>query len=324
MAMKKGFFQKADRKKQYSDNVLNNVESAYRPKKRGRVKNPISSNTMSGEEPDTLDEDLREQNQDRTQERLRNPVGYSFVGPQAKRQKSQIEAEASDAEHYECDEEAPPVVVFAAPPGFEQFARPAESETQSSGKSKFSQPEIQVFTGNIVREPAIDLELESVCEPLSTDEILEAMKVLEIDVQESRGNYDPIQESELQRLADLGLRFEPENYRKDTKKTQFLNRPAQGIKRSNRGTIEAVFQPDGKVIEAQYNRCGILIEVCVAGAMKLTRSAETGKWSMSCSDGSQPVNSITNVSFDRLGNLCYSTQDGRQTVICADGRVVEK
>lgn len=316
MAMKKGFFQKADRKKQYSDNVLNNVESVYRPKKRGRVKNPISSNTMSGEEPDTLDEDLSPQNQAKTQERFRNPVGYSFVGPQAKRQMPLPEAEASIAEPSVCEEEAPPVVVFAAPPGFEQFAQPAESKMQSSQQSKLSQPEIQVFTGSIDSEPD--------CEPLSTDEIIEAMKVLEIDVQESRGNYDPLQESEIQKLADLGLRFEPDNYRKDTKKTRFLNRPMQGIKRSNRGTIEAVFQPDGKVIEAQYNRCGILIEVSVAGAMKLTRSAETGKWSMSCSDGSQPVNSITNVSFDRLGNLCYSTQDGRQTFICADGRVVEK
>jgi len=124
--------------------------------------------------------------------------------------------------------------------------------------------------------------------------------------------------------AELGLSFEPQNYRKDTRKTQFLTLPQQGIRRSNRGTIEAVFQPGGKVVEAQYNRCGILIEVSVAGAMKLTRSAETGRWTMSYSDGGQPVDSISNVAFDRLGNLCYSTEDGHTTVICADGRVVEK
>ena len=124
--------------------------------------------------------------------------------------------------------------------------------------------------------------------------------------------------------AELGLSFDPDVYRKDRKKTQVLNAPKQGIKRSHRGTIEAVFQPNGKVVEAQYNRCGILTEVSVGDAVKLTRAADTGKWTMNYLDGSQPVNRISNVAFDRLGNLCYSTEDGRTTVICADGRVVEK
>lgn len=472
MAAKKGFFQKADKKKQYSDNVLNNVESAYRPKNRGRVKNPISSNTMSGEEPDTLEENVEQELQSTQEGRRRNPVGYAFAGPQAKRQKLEAQAEVNASAKVvakgEEKEEVASAKVFAAPLGFEQSAKPASEPkveikkrktqigmpkntpkksrklsqpeirvTTGMVEKKLSQPEIRVTTGLHVNE-SFQPEIQAV-EPTAAvqekipavsevSEVLEAMQTLEADVQASKGNYEPIQESELQtarsmgflrlfsnrqainemqyelefdsisadefdqsqemkhpepqaldgnahlmsfeaapiaeeidqniadsiadgiadeiadtiseiaaqaelfeeplfdqaRSAELGLSFEPQNYRKDTKKTQFLTVPTQGIRRSNRGTIEAVFQPNGKVVEAQYNRCGILIEVSVAGAMKLTRSAETGRWSMSYSDGSQPVNSVSNVAFDRLGNLCYITEDGHTTVICADGRVVEK
>ena len=167
------------------------------------------------------------------------------------------------------------------------------------------------------------------------------MQALEADVQETRGNYEPIQESEIQSARELGLQgllcnqpepnvvhlgltFEPQDYRNDAKKTQMLNLPTQGIKRSNRGTIEAVYQANGNVVQAQYNRCGILIEVSIAGAMRFSRSAETGKWSMSYADCSPPVNSVANVAFDRLGNLCFNTDDGQTTMICADGRVIER
>ena len=444
MAVKKGFFQKADQKKQYSENVLNNVESAYRPKKKVRAKNPISSNTMSGEEPDSLEENVEPQQQSGQPGSFRNPVAYAFAGPQAKRKKleAQVEADASAkiASQGESQGEVSAAVVFAAPSGFAQNAEPVPEPKEVSKKRrtqvgvtkksqkqspKLSRPEILIRTGIIVNEllepeirvttgvlpahaNAAELELpqplkiepELAAEREQGTDVLEAMKALEADVQVSKGKYAPIEENEIQvaramgfqslfscnpaknemqyelefdsisadqfdqseviqqiqsvsrkktievedticelvaqaelleeslidqaSSAELGLSFEPQNYRKDTRKTQFLTLPQQGIRRSNRGTIEAVFQPNGKVVEAQYNRCGILIEVCVAGAMKLTRSAETGRWTMSCSDGGQPVNGISSVAFDRLGNLCYATEDGRTTVICADGRVVEK
>lgn len=163
-------------------------------------------------------------------------------------------------------------------------------------------------------------------------DVIEAIQALEVDVQHSRGNYEPIGESEAELMksmlgssaGELGLIFEPKDYRRDANKTDLLSIPKQGIKRSNRGTIEAVFQPTGTVVEAQYNRCGILIEVSVAGAIKLTRSAETGDWSMSYCDGTQPVNKVNDVGFDRLGNLSFSSEDGHMTMICADGSVVQK
>jgi hypothetical protein len=181
------------------------------------------------------------------------------------------------------------------------------------------EPEIQVRTGNIVAGPT--LETSAAFELLQPAVMLEAMQALEVDVQESSGNYEPIEENS---AAEVGLSFDAEACREDTKKTRFLNVPKQGIKRSRRGTIEAVFQPNGNIVQAQYNRCGILIEVRVGGAMKLTRAADTGKWTMYYMDGSQPVNRVKGVAFDRLGNLSYSTEDGRTTVICADGRVIEK
>lgn len=489
MAGKKGFFQKADHKKQYSENVLNNVDSVYRPKNRGRVKNPMSSNTMSGEEPGTL-EGFDEQVAEKTQQSSRrNPVGSVFAGPAAKRQKLDAQAQANASakvmlpEDDEAGDAAPPAQVFAAPRGFAQptekvskkktdaaiqknkpkksrkLSRPEIQVRTGALAAKLSQPEIQVRTGMPAKklsEPEIQvrtgrlskklslpeiqittglfkpeqeaqlqptglkIEQEVAIELIQVADVLEAMQTLEADVQESHGQYEPVQEDEIQlakslgfqRLffrapdkselqyeldlepisqdefepnhaaalesqtesntacetdlqeelhgesaaaeetiddtvddsmlcakdadlyeepltaaasaAELGLVFEPQNYRKDTKKTQFLTIPKQGIKRSNRGTIESVFQPNGKVVEAQYNRCGILIEVSVAGAMKLTRSADTGKWTMSYSDGSQPVNSINNVTFDRYGNLSYSTEDGFTTVICADGSIIQR
>lgn len=444
MAAKKGFFQKADQKKQYSQNVLNNVESAYRPKKKSRAKNPISSNTISGEDPDELEENVESQQQSTQPGGYRNPVAYAFAGPQAKRKKLEAQAEANASAKIVCpgesQDEVAAAVVFAAPHGFAQntesapepkeVSRKRKSQVDVTKKSqkksqKLSRPEILVRTGSIANqlpEPEIrvttgvlpchtnaaELELpqplkiepETAAETEQGTDVLEAMKALEADLLVSKGRYEPIEESEIQvaramgfkslfccqpatnemqyelefdsisadefdqsqvmqqvqpashqnasevaqticelvaeaelfeetlidqaSSAELGLSFEPQNYRKDTKKTQFLTLPQQGIRRSNRGTIEAVFQPNGKVVEAQYNRCGILIEVSVAGAMKLTRSAQTGRWTISYSDGGQPVDSISNVAFDRLGNLCYSTEDGHTTVICADGRVVEK
>jgi len=275
MAAKKGFFQKGDQKKQYSQKVLHDVEDAYRPKSKKRARNPISSNTMSGEDPDVGEEKLEPMQQASMQSRFKKAVDYAFAGPQAKRKKT---------------EELQPQSV-------------AEEKPETVAAQVFAAPE----------------SLRT-----SIPEVLEAMQALEADVQESRGNYEPIQESEIQSACYLGFTFEPQDYRNDAKKTQMLNVPTHGIKRSNRGTIEAVYQPNGNVVQAQYNRCGILVEVNIAGAMRLTRSAETGKWSMSCSDGSSPANSVDNVAFDKLGNLCYSTDDGHTTMICADGRVIQR
>ena len=363
---------------------MNNVEDAYRPKNRGRVRNPISSNTMSGEEPEILAETLEQGHVATQQARFKKPVGYAFAGPQAKRQKEKI---AAPLQEKVLEQELPE---FEFPASKRKNARKkteiamrvraakkekkvSEAEIQvrtGTIEKKLSQPEIQVRTGNLANEVAFEL--------LTGCDVLEAVKALEVDVQESKGNYDPIQESEVQEVrslglnnlvfkspdkheiqyeldldsididefaeaqvmqaterpaeplvqvksdADLGLIFEPQNYRNDLKKNQVLSIARQGIKRSNRGTIEAVFQPDGKVVEAQYNRCGILIEVTVAGIMKLTRCPKTGGWAISYCDGSQPVNRVKNVAFDRSGNLCYSTEDGVTTVICADGSIVQK
>ncbi|MBA3993170.1 MAG: hypothetical protein C0469_06545 [Cyanobacteria bacterium DS2.3.42] len=424
MAAKKGLFQKTDQKKQYSENVLNGVESSYRPKNRGRVKNPISSNTMSGEEEEDFAEPLINQQDSTQQSRFRKPVNYAFAGPQAKRQKNQAKVEAAlPAQTVESLQTQAPVAEFAQAVEAEfvvvedvEQAKPEPEIQVRTGKplkkktgvamqkvaakksKKLSQPEIQVFTGN----PSKKLSQPEI-QVITGNPLLEAMQELEVDVQESKGNYEPIEEAEIQaakslgfqRLfnlppaknalqyeldldsigmdefqqsaavhlppqpdtresnpppdivqvetldatdaelfeeplteavsaAELGLSFDPLAYDRDKKKTMALNPPKQGIKRSHRGTIEAVFQPNGRVVEAQYNRCGILIEVNVAGSMKLTRSAVNGMWTMSFCDESQPVNKVSNVSFDRLGNLCYSTEDGRTTVICADGRVVEK
>ncbi len=435
MPAKKGFFQKTDTKKQYSQNVLNNVEDAYRPKNRGRVRNPISSNTMSGEEEANDSEAPLTQMQDKApQTRFKKPVGYAFAGPQAKRQKQDAQADASTPTQAVVNQ--PAAVVFSPPAQIAKnvveekspepeiqvrTGKPAKKKTdiaiqkRAPKKSKrMSEPEIQVRTGSFVQkpsEPEIQVRTGSLLKKPSQPEIqvrtgdivagptletsvalelmqaaimLEAMQALEVDVQETRGNYEPLEESEvkaaksliLQNLfskttakseaqyeldldsisdldsiamdefqqteivetqiqleprpteeisaAECGLSFDPEAFGKDTKKTRFLNVPKQGIKRSHRGTIEAVFQPNGNIVQAQYNCCGILIEVNVGGAVKLTRAADTGKWTMSYLDGSQPVNRVKGVAFDRLGNLCYSTEDGRTTVICADGRVIEK
>lgn len=275
MAAKRGFFQKGDQKKQYSQKVLHGVEDAYRPKSKKRARNPISSNTMSGEDPDAGEEKLEPMQQASMQSRFKKAVDYAFAGPQAKQKKKQDLQPSSVAE-----EKVEPVAV-------QVFAPPESLRT-------------------------------------AIPDVLEAMQALEADIQETRGIYEPIQESEIQSACYLGLTFEPQDYRKDAKKTQMLNVPAHGIKRSNRGTIEAVYQPNGNVVQAQYNRCGILVEVNIAGAMRLIRSAETGKWSMSCADGSSPANSVDNVGFDKLGNLCYSTDDGHTTMICADGRVIQR
>ncbi len=456
MATKKGFFQKPDQKKQYSENLLSNVDSAYRPKGKGRVRNPISSNTMSGEEAETFDEPLTQLQESAQHGRYKNPVGYAFAGPQAKRQKRQAQAESTAPTHLEAE-----TPVAAEPAAFEAVTT-AQKEVVSQPEiqvrtgavpkkkksevaiqkstpkksKKLSEPEIRVRTGNLVQEesqPEIQvrtgnpffgkpvagptLETTVAFELLQAAIMLEAMQELEADVQETKGNYEPVEATEVQAVktmgnlffkapapnpiqyeldfdsidtkefeqsepveqkseppsvsievcqqdadpstffmsfskpeaaqdfgeslnasgadlyeepltqeasaAELGLSFDPQSYRKE-KTTAMLNVPKQGIKRSNRGTIEAVFQPNGNVVKAQYNRCGILTEVKVGAAMKLTRSARTGDWTMSYCDGSQPVNRISNVAFDRLGNLCFCTEDGHTTVICADGSVVEK
>lgn len=294
MAAKKGFFQKADQKKQYSQKVLHDVEDAYRPKNKRRAQNPISSNTLSGEELDSEGETLQPKQNVSKPSRFKKAVDYAFAGPQAKQKK------------------------------------PVETKSQSVPQEKAQTVSAQVFAPP-----------DSLREAQPPTDVLEAMQALEADVQETRGNYEPIQEAEIQSVRELGLQsllcnvpepsvmhlglsFEPQDYRNDAKKTQMLNLPTQGIKRSNRGTIEAVYQPNGNVVQAQYNRCGILIEVSIAGAMRLFRSAETGRWSISYADGSLPVNSVANVAFDRLGNLCFSTDDGKTTMICADGRVIER
>lgn len=378
MAVKKGFFQKADQKKQYSEKVLHNVEDAYRPKNKRRAQNPISSNTMSGEDPDAHNfqqEALGAKQDLSAQSRFKKAVNYAFAGPQAK-QKKQVETKSQSVAQEK--EDAATAQVFAPPAsvraqqeqsGKEQYQKEkaAKKKTEEPKKRnatkksiKLSKPEIHVRTGHIEVQPELAIESKPV------SDVFEAMQALEADVQETRGNYEPIQESEIQSArklglkslfsqkslpqtelipldrqyqlefdeissaefhcstGDLGLSFEPQDYRHDAKKTQMLNLPSQGIKRSNRGTIEAVYQPNGNVVQAQYNRCGILIEVSVAGAMRLTRSAETGRWSISYADGTPTVNSVANVAFDRLGNLCFSTDDGQTTMICADGRVIER
>lgn len=444
MAAKKGFFQKADQKKQYSENVLNNADETYRPKSRGRVKNPMSSNTMSGEEVDTFTDPLHLSRSASLQSNSKGSIGSAFTGPLAKQKK--LEAQRMEAERPQTSQPKETAIQNAQA----QIQPSQEVQAQSffnaarlgRGKKKTdiamrvrapkqpkklsnadlntqSEPHDYAEVTEISEEQLSELSLpQSIfaapagcrnmplvespqlecaqfeAPQIETDSnIVEAMRALEDDVQESRGCYEPIQESEVemaralgfQKLcfrapaahemayelefdqisadefahqapaqplsgmipleeqlrdasveliaepltensesADLGLVFEPQDYRRDLKKTRMLSIPKQGVKRSHRGTIEAVFQPNGRVVEAQYNRCGILIEVSVAGAMKLTRSAETGKWTMSYSDGSQPVDEVDNVTFDRLGNLSYSTADGAMTVICADGTILQK
>ncbi|MCC7529288.1 MAG: hypothetical protein IT342_12265 [Candidatus Melainabacteria bacterium] len=434
MAAKKGVFQKTDQKKLYSENVLNNVESVYRPKNRQRVGNPISSNTMSGEETNDFEEPVTQKQNTIPQARFKKPVGYAFAGSQAKRQKQDAQREASMPAQIAGNQPQP--VVFSPPSQVGKIVLEEKSPepqiqvcTGTTAKKKtdaaiqkrapeksrkLSQPEIQIRTGSPLKKnshPEIQIRTGSLARKLSQPEIrvhtgnivagptletsvafeliqaaimLEAMQAPEVDVQETRGNYEPLEESEvksaksliLQNLflktpapseaqyeldldstydldaiameefqhteiaetqiqseprsiedtsaAEAGLSFDSEACAEDTKKTRLLNVAKQGIKRSRRGTIEAVFQPDGNIVQAQYNCCGILIEVSVGGAVKLTRAADTGKWTMCYRDGSQPLSRVKGVAFDRLGNLFYSTEDGRTIVICADGRVIEK
>lgn len=289
-------------------------------------------------------------------ENTSNESKSPFAGPQAKRKKQERERQAKeieDAERFASDAAIESQAsAFAPPPGF---------EVPVSDAAQIEIPNRQV---------EISLEKQVAFELLQVADVLEAMQALEADVQETKGQYEPIEESEMQSIiggnnsgsgenhggslqrlfgttplnnqveyqleleaeppiksvssAEMGLSFDPQSYRKDTKKTQIMSIPKAGVKRSNRGTIEAVFQPNGNVVEAQYNRCGMLVEVSVAGALKLTRSADTGDWTMSYLDGSHSMNHVSNVAFDRQGNLCYSTDDGQTTVICADGRVVQK
>jgi hypothetical protein len=221
MAGKIGFFQKGDQKKQYSDNVLNNVESAYRPKNRGRARNPISSNTLSGEEPESLEENFELQQQLTQQGRYRNPVGYAFAGPQAKRQKLAAQTEANvSAKNLAKEEEQgdAPSIVFAAPAGLEKTVEPVERQPKKS--RKLSQPEIQVRTGNPFQQPEPEAPVQPQAQKQEVlvakqyDEVLAAMQQLEADVQESKGNYEPIKESEIEVARSLGF------------KHLFCNRPA--------------------------------------------------------------------------------------------------
>lgn len=217
MAGKIGFFQKGEQKKQYSDKVLNNVENAYRPKNRARAKNPISSNTLSGEEPDTLEESFELQQQSAQQGRFRNPVGYAFAGPQAKRQKlaAQSETNASSKSSVKGEERVEaPSVVFAAPPGLEKTVDPVER--QPSKSRNLSQPEIQVRTGNPFQKPAPEVQEKEALATSQEHEVLTAMRELEADVQESRGNYEPLKEGEIEIAKSLGF------------KHLFCNRPALG------------------------------------------------------------------------------------------------
>ncbi len=419
MAAKKGFFQKTDQKKQYSENVLSNVDSAYRPKNRGRVKNPISSNTMSGEEGEEFAEPLTQQQDSAQQSRFKKPVGYAFAGPQAKRQKNQAQAEViapTQVEETVLEKQLEPEIQVrtgkplkkktsasmekTAPKKSRKLSQPEIQVSTGNPYKKLSQPEIQVSTGNPYKklsQPEIQVRTGKLSKNMSLPEIpgntdkpiaeptlettvafermqaaimLEAIKELEVDVQETKGNYEPIEEVEVRVAKSLGfqklfnvspvtnelqyeldldsiamdefqqkelveMQAQPQSFAMQPQPeigqsepqpeiVECESLPKQGIKRSHRGTIEAVFQPNGKVVEAQYNRCGILILVNVADSMKLTRSADNGTWTMSYCDESHPVNKVSNVSFDRLGNLCYITEDGRTTVICADGRVVEK
>lgn len=403
MAAKKGFFQKTDQKKQYSENVLSNVDSAYRPKNRGRVKNPISSNTMSGEEAEEFAEPLTQQQDSAQQSRFKKPVGYAFAGPQAKRQKNQAQAEViapTQVEETVLEKQLEPEIQVRTGKQLKKKTSASMEKTAPKKSRKLSQPEIQVSTGNPYKklsQPELQVRTGKLSKNVSLPEIpgntdkpiaeptlettvafermqaaimLEAIKELEVDVQETKGNYEPIEAAEVKVAKSLGfqklfnlspvtneLQYEldldsiamhefqqaevvemqaqaqsfavqpqPEIglLEPQTEIVEWESPPKQGIKRSHRGTIEAVFQPNGKVVEAQYNRCGILIQVNIAGAIKLTRSADNGTWTMSYGDEDHPVNKVSNVSFDRLGNLCYSTEDGRTTVICADGRVVQK
>lgn len=226
MAGKIGFFQKGEQKKQYSDNVLNNVENAYRPKNRARAKNPISSNTLSGEEPDTLEENFELQQQSAQQGRYRKPVGYAFAGPQAKRQKlaAQTETNASAKSPAKGEERVDaPSVVFAAPPGLEKSVAPVERQPRKS--RKLSQPEIQVRTGNPFQQPEPEqpeqkqeilaaMQKQEVLAAMQEQEVLAAMQQLEADVQESKGRYEPIKESEIEVVKSLCF------------KHLFCNRPA--------------------------------------------------------------------------------------------------
>lgn len=221
MAGKIGFFQKGDPKKQYSDNVLNNVESAYRPKNRGRARNPISSNTLSGEEPESLEENFELQQQLTQQGRYRNPVGYAFAGPQAKRQKlaAQTEANVSAKNLAKAEEQGDaPSIVFAAPAGLEKTVEPVKRQPKKS--RKLSQPEIQVRTGNPFQQPEPEAQVQpqaqkqEVLVATQEDEVLAAMQQLEADVQESKGTYEPIKESEIEVARSLGF------------KHLFCNRPA--------------------------------------------------------------------------------------------------
>ncbi|MBC7998728.1 MAG: hypothetical protein IAF58_12340, partial [Leptolyngbya sp.] len=134
------------------------------------------------------------------------------------------------------------------------------------------------------------------------------------------------EEKEYAIAAEQALKFDPDFYRDDKNKTQVLDLPVlpkQGIKRSHRGTIEAVFQPNGLALEAEYNRCGMLTKVDLPDGNKLVRCPDTGLWSKFDPQESLVEEKIRSVAFDRLGNLAFISEAGRTTMICIDGRVVE-
>lgn len=134
------------------------------------------------------------------------------------------------------------------------------------------------------------------------------------------------EEKEYAIAAEQALKFDPDFYRDDKNKTQVLDLPVlpkQGIKRSHRGTIEAVFQPNGLALEAEYNRCGMLTKVILPDGNKLVRCPDTGLWSKFDSQELLIEEKIRSVAFDRLGNLAFISEAGRTTMICIDGRVVE-
>lgn len=326
---KKDLIQSKNSKKEWTDGVLSEAEKAFRP------------NSSLGA-PGTLPKDHAQ-----ASPTSRSPVGYAFAGPGAKK--------AAPVDNTNKSKNASLTPTIDNEPAIEQtaIAQHTQSILQNlsshldetapvSQERGLEASEDAMAVAHVHAEPTLEsnqVVSESIFgpgffpveQPACVDQNCDhgpEPQTAKALAPYSTPDFSQMSEEEQEyaRAAEQALKFDPDFYREDRNKTELLDLPVlpkQGIKRSHRGTIEAVFQPNGLALEAEYNRCGMLTKVNLPDGTKLVRCPDTGLWNKSDVQETVLEEKIRSVAFDRLGNLAFVSEAGRTTMICIDGRVVE-
>jgi hypothetical protein len=131
-----------------------------------------------------------------------------------------------------------------------------------------------------------------------------------VERSESCRAEEPTEEGDGALIVDLGRTMEINDFLAKTARTP-------------RGTIEFVRLPGGRKITPLYNRCGIMTGVEFSDGVKIIKSDGEFPWLVLDADG-QPVEElkIKYLTFDRLGNLIYTTAEGEKTTLKTDGTVL--